>query len=164
MVAYASRSLTETEQRYVQIKKEALATTWTCEKFANTIFGTKAVIETDHKPLVPLFSNKHLHALPACILRFRLHLNRFNYAIHHTPGKEMYTGNKLSRAPTAQPGKKCLDFQSELESYIDTIMTLWPASKGKLEQYAFEQYAFAQAKDPCAHNFKILLPRRARET
>ena len=107
-IAYASRSLTETEQRYFQIEKEALATTWTCEKIANYILGTKAVIESDHKPLVPLFSNKHLHGLPARILRFRLRLNRFNYAIHHTPGKEMHTADTLSRAPTAQPGKKKL--------------------------------------------------------
>eukprot|EP00057_Strongylocentrotus_purpuratus_P005393 XP_003730869.1 PREDICTED: uncharacterized protein K02A2.6-like [Strongylocentrotus purpuratus] len=32
-VCYASRSLTETEQRYAVIEKEALAATWACEKF-----------------------------------------------------------------------------------------------------------------------------------
>ena len=100
------------------------------------------VIATDHKPLVPLFSNKYLHAPPPHMLRFRLRLNRFNHAIYHTPGKEMYTADTLSRPPTALPGKTSLDFKCELKSDIDTIMTLLPATKGKLEPYAF-----AQAKD-----------------
>ena len=53
-VAYASRSVTNTEQRYAQIEKEALATVWACEKFAPKIIGLKFLIETDHRPLVPL--------------------------------------------------------------------------------------------------------------
>ena len=48
--AYASRSLTETETRYAQIEKEALATTWACERFSNYILGKSVSIETDHKP------------------------------------------------------------------------------------------------------------------
>ena len=53
-IAYASCSMSETEQRYAQIEKEALAITWACEKFSDYILGKPIQIETDHKPLVPL--------------------------------------------------------------------------------------------------------------
>ena len=59
-VAYASRAMTETERRYAQIEKEALATTWACDKFHKYILRRKFDIETDHRPLVPLFCSKHL--------------------------------------------------------------------------------------------------------
>lgn len=36
-VAYASRVMMDTERRYAQIEKEALAITWACEKFSNNI-------------------------------------------------------------------------------------------------------------------------------
>ena len=57
-VSYASRSMSETERRYAQIEKEALATTWACEKFATYVLGMHFTIETDHKPLVPLLGEK----------------------------------------------------------------------------------------------------------
>ena len=63
-IAYLSRSMTSTEQRYAQIEKEALATTWACEKFNDYILGKDILIETDHKPLVPLFGTKLLDQLP----------------------------------------------------------------------------------------------------
>ena len=84
-VAYASRSMTETEKRYAQMEKEALATTWACEKFSSYILGMEFSIETDHKPLVPLLGTKHLDCLPPRILRFRLRLSRFHYSISHIP-------------------------------------------------------------------------------
>ena len=79
-VAFASRSLTKTEQHYATIEKEALGITWACEKFATYVLGMRFQIETDHKPLIPLLSCKHLDNLPPRILRFRLRLNRFDYS------------------------------------------------------------------------------------
>ena len=49
--------MTITEQRYAQIEKEELATTWTCEKFNDYILGKDILIETNHKPLMPLFGS-----------------------------------------------------------------------------------------------------------
>ena len=64
-VAYASRSMTDTERRYAQIEKGALAIIWACEKFSDDILGKSITIETDHKPLVPLLGLKSLDGLPS---------------------------------------------------------------------------------------------------
>jgi len=84
-IAYASRSMTEMEQRCAQIGKEALATR-ACEKFSTYILGMKFMIETDHKPLVPLLGTKQLDNFPPRVLWFRLRLARFDYNINHVPG------------------------------------------------------------------------------
>ena len=55
------------------------------------MIGKKIQLETDHKPLVPLFRRTILDSLPPRILRFRLCMMRFDYSISHVPGKEMYT-------------------------------------------------------------------------
>ena len=47
-IAYASRSMTDTEKRYAQIEKEALSLTWACDKFQDYVLGRKFHIETDH--------------------------------------------------------------------------------------------------------------------
>ena len=56
-VAYASRAMTPTEQRYSQIEKEALATTWSLERFTDYLYGMSIHVETGHKPLVSLLSS-----------------------------------------------------------------------------------------------------------
>ena len=49
-VACASRSMSDTECRYSQIEKEALALVWSCQKFSNYILGKHIRLETDHSP------------------------------------------------------------------------------------------------------------------
>ena len=44
--------MTNTECRYAQIEKEALAITWAFEKFSSYVLGKSVTVETDHKPLV----------------------------------------------------------------------------------------------------------------
>ena len=138
-IAFASRSLSEVERRYAQIEKEALATTWACEKFVDYILGNKFNIETDHKPLVPLLSTTCLHSLPPRVLRFRLRLNRFDYDICHVPGKKLCTADTLSRAPIAEPGPNSIAFQNELELFMEAVTSSLPTSHNRLQEYCDEQ-------------------------
>ena len=69
-VAYASRALTETESRYAQVDKEALACTWAAENFFDYLQGKHFKMETDHKLLMSLLGNKNLDNLPPRILCF----------------------------------------------------------------------------------------------
>ena len=51
-VAYASRSLSNTEKNYAQIEKEMLSITFAVRKFHQYIYGKECVVvENDHKPL-----------------------------------------------------------------------------------------------------------------
>ena len=57
-MAFASRSLSDTESRHAQIEKEALALVWSAEKFSDYVLGKPFLFDTDHKPLVPLLGSK----------------------------------------------------------------------------------------------------------
>ena len=133
-VAYASRSLSDTEKRYAQIEKEALALTWACEKFSTYLLGRRFAVETDHKPLVPLLSSKHLDDLPPRILWFRLRMARYDYSILHVPGKLLYTADTLSRIP-ASPDAKAAELEEEVEVYVDGVVETLPATEQRLHEY-----------------------------
>ena len=58
VIAYALRGLTDVERWYSQIEREALALVWACERLNMYIFGTDFELETDHKPLEYIYSQK----------------------------------------------------------------------------------------------------------
>uniref|UniRef100_A0A3B5QZY7 Gypsy retrotransposon integrase-like protein 1 n=1 Tax=Xiphophorus maculatus TaxID=8083 RepID=A0A3B5QZY7_XIPMA len=131
-VAYASRSLSDTEQRYAQIEKEALASTWACERFAEFLTGKRFHIETDHKPLVPLLGSKCLNELPPRIQRLRMRLMRFSYSISHVAGKNIATADVLSRAPI--PNDLGGLQEEEINLYVDSVVACLPATEPRLRE------------------------------
>ena len=80
------------------LRKRHLAITWACDKFHDYLIGKRFLIETDHKPLVPLLITKQPDSLPPRVLWFQLRLMRFDYTIEHVPGKLLYVADALSRA------------------------------------------------------------------
>ena len=125
-VAYASWSMTDTEKRYAQIEKEALATT--CR---NLHSGDE--VSYRNRPQT-ILGTKHLDSLPPRVLRFRLRLGRFDYTIAHVPGKLLYTADTLSRSPCPSE-KNDTTLQEEAEAAMELCIAHLPASTGKLKEY-----------------------------
>ena len=55
VVCYASRAVTEIEQNYQNLKREASGTIWGMEKFHYFLYGKEFTLETDQKPLVYIY-------------------------------------------------------------------------------------------------------------
>ena len=126
-VAYASRSMSPTEQRYAQVEKEALASTWACERFSCFILGRPFELETDHKPLVSLLGGKALDDLPPRIQRFRMRLMRYDYVVNHVPGKSLWTADTLSRAPLkATRAHTDTSLLEDTNIYVDSVISNIP--------------------------------------
>ena len=97
-VAYASRSLTTTEENYAQIEKETLAIVFAMEKFHMYVYGKDNVtVETDHKPLISIF-NKALNNAPRRLQRMLLRLQQYQFFLKFRPGTEVIVADTLSRA------------------------------------------------------------------
>ena len=142
-----SRSMTLTESRYVQIEKEALALTWACERYSDYLIGLQFNIETDHKPLVPLFSSKLLDELPIRVQRFRMRMMRFNFSICHIPGKNLTTHYQEY---CAQVRQRTIAYCRWICSIKDTN----PATENRLEEIKRRQ------DEVCKH-YKVLSERVA---
>ena len=121
--------------------------TWACEKFTDYILGQKFLIESDYKPLIPLLNTKQLNSMPPRILRFRLRLARYDYSVHHVPGKHLYTADTLSRAPVAGDVDDTL--QKEVEVFVNAVVERsLPATEQRLNTYRC-----AQEQDPVCQQF-----------
>lgn len=98
-VAYASKSLTQTERAYAQIEKELLAIVFACRKFHHMLYGRKNVlVETDHMPLVSIIG-KPLGQVPMRLQKMLLKLQQYDIVLVGKSGKEIPIADALSRAP-----------------------------------------------------------------
>lgn len=86
VVSYASRALSNIEQKYSQTEREALAIVWGCEHFHMYLYGAPFTLVSDHKPLEWIFNNPKSKP-PARIERWSLRLQPYNYRVHYKAGK-----------------------------------------------------------------------------
>ena len=111
-IAYASRSLTETECSYAQIEKEMLAIVYACDRFYQYIFTKTVTVETDHQSLITVFQ-RPFECNPARLQRFLIRLQRYSISPVYVPGKDLPIPDMLSRAHIR---KDLTDDQLELEN------------------------------------------------
>ena len=132
--------------------RKCLAIVFGCQRFDQYLAQKdKIVLETDQKPLEPIFK-KPIHAVPCHLQRMLLRLLHYNLDVIYKKGSLMYLADHLSRAPLVQENesKEPDEFQvfaSELES-----MSLFDAIKLSPERLV--QLQTCAAQDPVLMTLK----------
>lgn len=129
-VAYASKTLNDTEVNYAQIEKELFAVLFGCKRFHQYLYGRHVIVESDHKPLESVM-RKPLAAAPPRLQRMILQLQRYDISITHKPGKQIPVADTLSRKPI-----KCQDdsLSEGMDSQIHTVIRNAPVSDRKMSK------------------------------
>lgn len=134
-VAYASRSMTQTECRYAQIEKECLGLVYGLEKFHSYVYGLPSfTVETDHRPLVSIIK-KNLSEMTPRIQRLMMKMQRYDFELIYTPGKHLILADALSRAPTVDYVSTT---EEDVKSHVNMVSAALPVSDTKSRQIAEE--------------------------
>ena len=99
LIAFASKSLTDTKTRFTNIERELLAVVFSCQRFNTYILGRPLTVESVHKPL-EIIHQKSLASVPPRLQRMLLQLQRYNVTIRYRAGKDMLLADTLSKGPS----------------------------------------------------------------
>jgi len=95
-LAYESKKLSETEQRYSAQERELLAINYALNHWRHIIEGYEIVVRTDHESLGIFRSKKHQ---PKRLMRFINEIEHYDPRIIYRPGRLQTVPDALSRRP-----------------------------------------------------------------
>ena len=143
-IAFASRSLSKSEQNYAQIDKEALALIHGVQKFHTYIFGRKFTLVTDHQTLTTILGPKK--GIPsvaeARLQRWAILLSAYTYDIEFRNTATHGNADALSRLPLPRKGPEYL---SEVQLCNVKQMESLPVTSQKIQQYTQQDPVLSKA-------------------
>ena len=147
-VEFASRYLSDAEKNYHNIEIEMLAVTWGCEKMSKYLHGLPHfLIQTDHKPLIPILNYKPLAEMTLRIQRMRMRLLKFSFSAEYVKGKELADADALSRAPWSKATKDDEIVEQEIATHVETVVSNIPASEPRMVEIQNETSADTTLQD-----------------
>ena len=102
VMAYASRSLSQQEQRYCVTRRELLAVVEFIHHFRHYLLGVHFTLRTDHGSLVWIQNFKEPEGQLA---RWLERLQEYTFTVVHRPGNQHTNVDALSRVPCNQCGR-----------------------------------------------------------
>jgi hypothetical protein len=121
-IAFASKTLSRSEQNYSQLHREALALIFGVKKFHKYIYGRKCVLQTDHQPLAAIFGSKRgIPSMAAARLqRWSLILSAYDLEVKYRKGPEVPHADALSRLPL--PNDESIELESNYVSHVQSCV------------------------------------------
>jgi len=124
-VICVSRRLTQSEKKYSQTQKEALAIVWVVKRLHKFIFNKKFTLISDHRALQFIFHPEQ--SLSKCssamLSRWAIALSAYNFDIAYKPGSSIPQADFLSRYSS---------FENVKEKHKSFFITPLPINKNKL--------------------------------
>ena len=116
-----------------------LAVMWGCKRMNMYLHGLPLfMVETDHKPLIPILNTKQIAELSPRIQNMRIKLLKYTFQAHHIPGTKMEDADALSRAPHRQPIQEDLEVDEEISCHINQVINRMPVSTSYMKKVRAE--------------------------
>jgi len=93
-VAFSSMKLTDTQQRWSTIEREAYAALMALKKYRSWLLGTKVTVHSDHNPLLYVTESAPKSAK---LMRWSLSLQEFDVTFKYRAGRANVAADCLSR-------------------------------------------------------------------
>ena len=152
VIAYASQTLSHTQQNYCTTKKELLAVVTFVEHFRYYLYGRPFTIRTDHASLRWL---RNFKTADGMLARWLTKLERYNYTFVHRKGSQHTNADALSRIPTrkcprvdcTQCNRDVCPISTELSAGPPESPNLIPDQNEWLEEWTLEELQNWQRAD-----------------
>jgi len=118
VLAYGSRSLSNSEKNYCVTRKELLSVHYFVKKYKHYLYGKHFLIRTDHKPLTWLLTSSNPKTSQYC--RWKVELESYNFDCEHRSGINHCNADALSRYPEC---KQC-DLKHPKELKFENVFNL----------------------------------------
>ena len=95
-IYFASRAISHTESKYLNLECETLGTIWGMEKFHYFLYGSRVILKTEQKPLVSIYQKNLIDVSPS-YQRLIVRALPYNFHVVYVPSKLIPMANALSR-------------------------------------------------------------------
>ncbi|XP_063357876.1 uncharacterized protein K02A2.6-like [Cydia amplana] len=144
-IAFASRSLLQSEKNYSQIFKEATAIIFAVKYFHQYLYGRQDpfILKTDHRPLLSIFGKKNGISVTTAsrLQRYAIILSAYNYNVQYINTKNNQVADYFSRAPLQITTREVVD--REQDNNVSFLNFL----DGNIKPVSFDDIKKATAAD-----------------